>query len=328
MGDFVSERGIAGAGLVVVDRDAGIVHEGYWGEFDAERVSLIASSSKMITAGVLMKLDEDGLIDLDAPVAEAVDWGAGNPEITVAQLLSNSSGLVGLGPNPFYGPYICQFRPDRELEECAADAFNSPDDDADVVAPDTEFRYGGVQWQVAGAVAEAVTGRSWGELVDEIYVQPCEVDSLGYTNHWSSSNGFAYPVGLDPTELPTDNPNMEGGAYITAPDYARLLLMHLRGGECPKGRVLSEASIDELHADRVLDTYGETWPGGPGYGMGWWIDRATGRIADHGAYGSTPWLDVDDGYGAYLVVEENGEVGAALASQLEPVIHEIMTGDS
>ena len=50
----------------------------------------------MITAGVLLHLADDGLLDIDAPVAEAVEWGAGNPDVTVAQLLSNSSGLVGL----------------------------------------------------------------------------------------------------------------------------------------------------------------------------------------------------------------------------------------
>ena len=126
---FVAERDLNGAGLVLVDREDGIVFEHYVGEFAADRASLIASSSKMITAGVLLRLADDGLLDLDAPVAEAVEWGAGNPEITPAQLVSNSSGLVGLLPNPQYLPYICQFLPDRELEECAAEAFQTSDDD-------------------------------------------------------------------------------------------------------------------------------------------------------------------------------------------------------
>ena len=97
---FVDERGLDGAGLVVVDEQDGIVHEEYWGEFSRDRISLIASSSKMIVAGVLMALDDQGLLDIDAPVADVVEWGAGNPTITPAQLLSNSSGLVGLLPNP------------------------------------------------------------------------------------------------------------------------------------------------------------------------------------------------------------------------------------
>jgi CubicO group peptidase (beta-lactamase class C family) len=95
-------------GLVIVDADDGVVHEEYWGEFGPDRISLVASSSKMITAGVLLRLQDDGLLDIDAPVADVVGW-AGDPAITTAQLLSNSSGLVGLGPNLAYPPYLCQF---------------------------------------------------------------------------------------------------------------------------------------------------------------------------------------------------------------------------
>lgn len=140
---FVDENGLNGAGLVVVQRDDGVIYEDYWGEFNADRVSLIASASKSITAGVLLHLQDEGLLDLDAPVADAVGWGAGNPEITPAQLLSNSSGLVGLLSDPTYAPYLCQYIAAGTMQECAESIFTTPDDDADIVPPDTEFRYGG-----------------------------------------------------------------------------------------------------------------------------------------------------------------------------------------
>jgi hypothetical protein len=54
VGSFVDDRGLNGAELIVVDRDDGVVYEEYWGEFDADRISLIASSSKMISAGGLV----------------------------------------------------------------------------------------------------------------------------------------------------------------------------------------------------------------------------------------------------------------------------------
>jgi CubicO group peptidase (beta-lactamase class C family) len=315
LSEFVDERGLGGAGLVVVTRDEGVIHEEYLGEFSPDRISLVASSSKMITAGVLMHLHDAGLLDVDAPVADVVAWGSGNPGITPAQLVSNSSGLVGLLPEPAYLPYVCQFVPGASLQECAAQIFTTPDDDADIVPPDTEFRYGGAQWQVAGAVAEAASGRSWAELIDEIYVEPCGVDTLAYNNHWSTAAGFEYPASFDgdPSTLPpTANPNLEGGAYITPTDYAELLLMHLRGGRCGDVQVLSQESLDRMHADRTGAVYGS----GTGYGMGWWIDRTTGLITDPGAYGAVPWLDLADEYGAYLVVEADGGTGGALAAQL------------
>ena len=127
---FVDERGLNGAGLVIVDREDGIVHEDYWGEFDENRISYIASSSKMIAAGVLLRLQDDGLLDMDEPIADYVDWGAANPDITTAQLVSNSSGLIGLLQDFTYEPYLCQWNPVGSLQECAETIFTTPDDDA------------------------------------------------------------------------------------------------------------------------------------------------------------------------------------------------------
>jgi CubicO group peptidase (beta-lactamase class C family) len=328
--DFVAERGLNGAGLIVVDATDGVVHEQYWGEFDADRVSLVASSSKQITAGVLLHLQDQGLIDLDAPVADAVPWGDANPDITPAQLLSSRSGLVGLLQDPSYPPYRCQFLADGDIEDCAKAVFTTTDDDADQIAPDTEFRYGGAQWQVAGGVAEAVSGKPWALLIEEIYVEPCELETLGYNNHWAQlASGFVYPDQVDGDLSflpPTDNPNMEGGAYLNVRDYGKLLQMHLVGGRCGDVQVLSPASLAQMYADALEPFGGATFTGG-GYGMGWWVDRTTGLLTDPGAYGSVPWLDLEDGYGAYLVIELDSGTGTQLADRLfDPVERAVLTG--
>jgi CubicO group peptidase (beta-lactamase class C family) len=112
---------------------------------------------------------------------------------------------------------------------------------------------------VAGAVAEAVSGKPWAQLIDEIYVQPCGLDALGFNNHFTQfDSGFEYPdaFGADLSTLQaTDNPNMEGGMYTDPDDYAALMLMHLRGGECDGGRVLSAQAVDTMHADRIGEVY-------------------------------------------------------------------------
>lgn len=327
---FVDSSELEGAGLIIVERDEGVLYEEHFGSFDADRISMIASSSKMISAGVLLKLQEDGLLDIDAPVEGQVDWAVGNPDVTPAQLISNSSGLVGLGPNLLYAPYLCQWGVPNTLQECGEAVFTTADDDADQVAPDTEFRYGGAQWQVAGAVAEAVSGKSWNQLVNEIYVEPCGVDSLGFISLGAVLNGApGYPVafGGDPSSVtPSENPNVEGGAHITTGDYGKLLLMHLRGGECDGTPVLSQSSLDTMHADRIAAVYdGDANSEDAGYGMGWWVDRSTERISDGGAWGAVPWLDLDDGYGAYIIVEDLSATGQALKTEIEKLVHEAVT---
>lgn len=334
---YVAEHELNGAALVVVDEDLGVVHEHYAGDFAPDRPSLIASSSKMLTAGVLMRLHDQGLLDVDEPVAEVVDWGEANPDITPAQLLSNSSGLVGLIQDPTFRPYLCQYLAVGTLGECGEQIFTTAEDDDLVVPPDTEFRYGGGQWQVAGAVAEAASGESWAELIEQTYVEPCGVDSLAYNNHFTQIVGddgpFGYPEQFDgdPSVLDdTENPNMEGGAYIDPLDYAELLLMHLRGGECEGGRVLSEESVDRMQTDRVVSTYDAALGRGSGteavgdyggYGLGWWIGADDeDYVEDAGAFGAVPWIDRDRGYGVYLVLESSTRRGRELAKQLRPDI--------
>ncbi len=323
---FIGERQLNGAALVIVHRDYGIVGHQFWGVFDQNRVSLIASSSKMVTAGVLLRLQDDGLLDINTPIAEYVPWAGDHPEITTAQLLSNSSGLPGLLATAAYPEYLCVFTHDTTLQACAEAVMTTSADDAVVRPPDTGFDYGGAQWQVAGAVAEVVSGKSWTELINEFFVEPCGLEVFGFNNHFSQipTNGFSYPPAFnaDPSALvESENPNMEGGAYTNTTDYASLLLMHLRDGKCGDNQVLSVEALAAMHSDRIAAAYnGDAIGSGSGYGMGWWVDRATGRRSDGGAFGSVPWLDLEDGYGALLLTESDNGTASMLAAQLYDLI--------
>ncbi len=325
---FVADAGLEGASLIVVHRDDGVIHQTQYGAFEEGRISLIASSSKMISAGVLLSLQEQGLLDIEAPVSGQTDWSPG-ADITPAQLVSNSSGLVGLGPDLLYTPYFCQWTPTSSLDDCSTAVLETEADDADVVAPESEFRYGGAQWQVAGGVAEAVSGRTWAELIDETYVEPCGVDSLGYLNLGQVVSVAGYPTvfGGDPSlHDASENPTIEGGAHITPADYGTLLLMHLRGGQCEGGQVLSQESLDTMHADRMASLGLDAGPG-TGYGMGWWVDRETGIISDGGAWGTLPWLNLEDGYGAYWVIEDENSTTAGISEELISLVHVAVTGE-
>jgi CubicO group peptidase (beta-lactamase class C family) len=319
---------LEGANLIIVHRDYGIVHHRSFGAFDRDRISLVASSSKSVTAAVLMALEDEGLLDTNEPLQNYLGWEGVYPDVTVAQLLSNSSGLVGLGPNIAYGPYLCQFLWSLDLASCGEQIFTSSASAPDVLPPDTVFRYGGGQWQVAGAVAETVSGQSWAELFQEIMIEPCGLQNSGYNNHFiqfSGDDSVAYPRDFmaNPENLsPTENPNMEGGLWTTTRDYGELLLMQLRGGTCGENRVLSEQSVDKMLSNRIFDAYGGTaGRGGGGYGFGWWTWPEPSAIrVDPGAYGSYPWIDRERGYAAFLIVEDRSSTGSDIAAGLIPAI--------
>jgi CubicO group peptidase (beta-lactamase class C family) len=339
--DYVDENGLNGASFIVVDRDDGVVHQEHFGELGPGRVAIIGPVGEMISAGVVLSLHDDGLLDVDAPVADVVAWGSGNPEVTLAQLLSHSSGMVGGPASQFYNPYLCSVMFVGSLQGCAETIFTTPDDDADLVQPDTAFGWPGTgaDYQVAGAVAEVASGKTWAELVDEIYVQPCGLNVLAYNNPWFQlpfdPTTFGYPaVGGDPVSMlaPTENPSIMGGAYTTADDLAVLLLMHLRDGMCGDERVLSTESLERMHEDRIARVYdgdseftdaegnatGEVW----GYGMGFPIDRETGRPATASPFGQQAWLDLDEGYAVLLLLEASWTNSLALYDLVPGPVHE------
>jgi CubicO group peptidase (beta-lactamase class C family) len=343
---FLKANNLVGASAVVVQKDLGIVHEKGYGRFAADRLYLIASSSKVMSVGILMRLVDEGKLDINAPISNYLSaFGTFKTDITVAQLVSNSSGLVTLADNPLYAPYLCQYESAGTLTDCAK-AIYTADDSADRKPPDTKFDYGGGQWQLAGGIAEVVSGKPWSQLVKEAYDGPCGTPSIAYNNHYQeaysdSDGGVAAALSYPPFFMsdagslaPTQNPSVEGGAYTTAHDYGKILLMHLRGGMCDGGRVLSESSVALMQQDRIGMVYGgmTTDPNFAGYGLGWWVDRQhPGVVADPGAYGAIPFVDVPRKYAAMILLEASATDGGALLQRVKPSLDAIfgpLAGDA
>ena len=328
---FLVEQDLDGATAVIVHRDEGVVHKAAYGAYDVDRISLIASASKVLSAGVLVKLADDGVIDLDEPISTYLGhWGEHKTDITTAQLLSNSSGMVGLTDDPYYTPYLCQYTPTNDLSGCAENIYTA-DDESDRVPPDTTYRYGGGAWQLAGGVAEQASGKTWDELVQDTY-GPCGLRDTAYNNHFlaamAESGGdelTPYPAFFDgdPDTLePTDNPNLEGGARTTVHDYEKVLLMQLNEGVCDGEQVFSAEGIARMQEDRIGRVYGGSsfFEAYPGYGLGWFVSREDAVVADPGAYGATPWLDLDRGYGAMILIEGHYTQGIELQARVQPLV--------
>lgn len=119
---------------------------------------------------------------------------------------------------------------------------------------------------------------------------------------------------------------MEGGAYLAPGDYATLLQMILNDGRCGDVQVLSPEAVEQMLSDRIGEVYEGSTFTGTGYGLGWWVDRERGYRTDPGAYGAVPWLDVEDGYGVYLVIEATSGVGSALAEKLYAPVDTAVSG--
>ena len=100
------EYGIAGMAVAVTDRNGIVWHNAYgvtsvekpWDPVTTQTLFRIASNTKMTLGLLVMKLVEEGKLDLDAPVKKYVPWlelhdDSTLDRITLRRLLSHSAGL-------------------------------------------------------------------------------------------------------------------------------------------------------------------------------------------------------------------------------------------
>ncbi len=331
MSDFVlNEDAFAGGSYIVVDKELGVVHKAAFGNQTEDSLVLLASTSKVPTATLLMALhDDDDNVDFDinTPIANYLPWmGVWNPAINTEHLLSNRSGIPGLlnffADQASYGPHLCQFLPFGTLQTCAEAIYTSPLPGLESTPPGTAFDYGGSQWALSGAVAELVGGGTWNQLWDAYIAEPCDMDFATYGNNLSLAVEWD---GMPESLIGRDNPNQEGGMMSNLDDYAKLLSLHLNDGMCGENRILSPESVASMRRPLTQNP-----ADGSGYGMGWWLEPREGEgpvtlFTDAGFYGSISWIDTSRRYAGVVFFEDytgvQGSVGSGGArDELIPII--------
>jgi CubicO group peptidase (beta-lactamase class C family) len=135
-----------------------------------------ASVTKQVTAVLVMQEVAGGRIRLDAPVSTYLpDFRSANAgKITIRQLLRHQSGLPDPSATPAASDGVPAFyRPDAKvsaLDFCAGPITGEPGG---------RWTYNNCDYLVAGAVLEAVTGKSWPKLVEERITAPLRLERSG-----------------------------------------------------------------------------------------------------------------------------------------------------
>lgn len=307
-----------GISVTLVDTDQGTVHEAAFGDHSLDIVVMLASTSKVPSVSLLMALNDDESLnyDVEAGIDNYLPWDGVYGDRTSVQLVSNTSGIPGLSGIADYGVHMCQFLPDVALESCAQLLYTVELPGS--APPGTVFDYGGSQWHLAGAVAEHVSNSLWSQAFDEYIAAPCELEVFQYGNMWTDLDAWN---GSPDSLRGLDNPHIEGGAITNMRDYAKILIMHLRGGRCGDTQVMSADSVAFMQVNRTSEL-------GVPYGMGWWIvpgDEESATVYyDPGAFGAVSWLDTKRGIGGYVAIddytrENPGAVYSLVLNQIIPL---------
>jgi D-alanyl-D-alanine carboxypeptidase len=242
----------------------------------------MASHSKLFTATAVMQLREQGKLRLDDPVEKYLPWFRVRPAdpddgpITIEELLTHSSGLPREAGSHWT---TFDFPTSEELQGLMAERV-AP------FSPDVRWKYSNLAYSVAGLVIEAVSGQRWADYVQQHIYAP-----LGMTSSSVDAEvpGLAVGYGrLMPDYTRATNPFIDArgmaaatGITSTVEDMARFASAQFRRGRMGGPRVLSTASLRDMHRVRVLEN---NWTQGNAIGFAVRRDRDKVYVQHGGSY--------------------------------------------
>lgn len=229
----------------------------------------VESLSKPVTAWGIMKLAEQGRIDLDVPIRQYINNWEFPPaaialeQVTVRQLLSHSAGLPLGDVFTVYSPLA---QTPSVQEELTAEAVL-------ITEPGTAFSYSNTGYHLLELLIEEVTGRDFSEYMEQEILIP-----LGMTHssfNWSESFDRAVPVGYTlngkPAPVYIYPEKAAGGLFATAHDIAAFTIAGMPG--FARGNpVLSAQSIEALYTP-VRTDLGLYSLAFDGYGLGYYTEE-------------------------------------------------------
>ncbi|AYK08382.1 serine hydrolase domain-containing protein [Brevibacillus laterosporus] len=241
----------------------------------------IGSISKLFTATLIMKLVEDGLLELDTPIINYIPWfSLQNPTynnlLTLRTLLSHSAGFNNGGD--YLGSRESDGLRRHVSEELSKMKLMAP--------PGKLHTYSNFHYNLAGCVAEEVTGKAFAALIQEVVFSPLEMNSSTYDPLFAMTHSLALPHYIHDDQICVLHRFVENTAYYpsffamsTVTDLAKFALLHMNK-ECDMDKQFLQAqSIQQMHEYNtpLFNTYQS------GFGLGFFLQETeTGhRISRH-----------------------------------------------
>jgi CubicO group peptidase (beta-lactamase class C family) len=234
----------------------------------------LASASKPITAAAVLKLVEQGKIDLHAPISAILPDYPNGEHITVHQLLTHTAGVPNVNQLPGYRELGLKRRTPAEI----VDAFKNAKAD---FPPGTSLAYSNSNYVLLALIIEKVSGMAYGDFLQQEVFGPLGMTASGHRgddaavlSHMSQGylvegrSGLLRPAWFDWT-VKTGN----GSLYSTADDLNRFVQGYFGG------RVIGEALLKKATSpapDLPARAAGFDWMARE-VGYGWMIDRHLGR---------------------------------------------------
>lgn len=279
----------------------------------------IGSITKPFTAVLVMRMRDEGLLDLADPLEKHLP-GTGVGDLTIFQLLGHTGGLAAESPGPWWERTPGDLRP--ELADVLGDVRT---EESRPHLAGRVHHYSNPGYTLLGSLVEAVRGVSWAEAVRREITEPLGLTRTSAQPQAPYAEGWAVHPWADAL-IP--EPVVDLGLMASAGQ-----LWSTAGDLCRFGAFLAEGDDRVLSADSVREMRTPAAPLGVGdwgvtYGLGVQVLQAGGReLVGHG--GSLPgfvaglWVSVADGVaGAALANATSGVSAGRVAAELVGIVAE------
>lgn len=282
--------GIVKDGKIVFSKGYGLMEVGRNEKPDGNTLYAIASNTKAFTSFIIAQLVEEGKLDWNDKVQKHLPYfELYNPfvssETTIKDLLCHR---VGLGT--FSGDVIW-YKSDLTSEEIIKRIKH--------LEPKFNFRdgygYSNLMYIAAGEVIKTVTGKTWGENVQERVLNPVGMDRTVYSlQNLNNKGNYATPHAFEEEKnIPIPYVNWEevaalGGIISSVNDMGKWMIFNMDNGIIENDTLLSAASRNMLWKMHNSYTVDHTNPDDfnthfRGYGLGWGLADYYGRLrVSHG----------------------------------------------
>lgn len=177
------EHGIFNGAVLVADGREVVYQKGFGQaniEWDVPNTPdtrfLIASLTKQFTAALVLRLAEQGLINLQGRITDYLPEypRESGDRVTIRHLLSHTSGIPHFNRLP-------QFDAELKRNPFASDSFVTFFSGLDLESePGSDFAYSNSGYYLLGMIAERVTGTTYAEALREHILEPLGLDDTGY----------------------------------------------------------------------------------------------------------------------------------------------------
>ncbi len=235
---------------------------------DQDTLFQVASLSKWITAWGVMRLVDEGKLDLDAPVSTYLSrWQLPESEfdddgVTVRRLLSHTAGLIdGLG----YGG----FEPGVQIQTLEASLTRaidaSPNADGRTmvgIEPGTEWKYSGGGYTLMQLLIEEISGKAFNTYMTETVFEPLGMNRSTFIVDANTSNvAEFYDIDRSVAIHYRFTGLAAASLYTSVADLTQFLAAHVAGSQGePIGRgVLKPETVANMREPHGFQAGYEIW---------------------------------------------------------------------